>query len=402
MDRQPGPLLFHPALLDRQELTDAFLVRRRQLEEIVEQIRSAPSDDSPQHLLVLGKSGMGKTLLLNRLARAVEEDRELAASWLPVLFNEEQHNIGELADFWLNGLEMVGVATGSDEPRRFAGELAERYRGSALEEAARGALREQAHRLDRRLLLLVDNLDAVLERIDSDVEASQLRELLQQEPWPMLVGTSRRAIAATYEYDRPFYQMFRVMELAPLSESETFELLDGLAERFGAAEVARLLDRRPQGISKLHLFMGGNPRTVTMLFNVLREGPDRDLRIQLERLLNGHTDLYRGRLEQLPRQAQRVFDALARRWDPSTAEAVAMDLRLARSVVCGQLHRLVERHLVEKINIPGRAMGFQLRDRLFNLWCLMRDGRSGRLQLRWLVKFIRLFYTDESAAARVT
>jgi len=47
-------------------------------------------------------------------------------------------------------------------------------------------------------------------------------------------------------------------------------------------------------------------------------------------------------------------------------------------------------------------MGFQLRDRLFNLWCLMRDGRSGRLQLRWLVKFIRLFYTDESAAARVT
>jgi hypothetical protein len=387
-----GPFLYNPALMPREELIASFLVRHAELEEVLRQVRAAQPQHAPQHVLVIGFRGMGKTTLLHRVAYAVEEDPELSRAWLPVLFDEEQFNVGELADFWLNALDVLGVAIGQPETRRTADELTEKYRGEALEEAAFAALRDLHLRLDRRFLLLVDNMDLIFDRIGSDREASRLREVLQHESWVLLVGSSSRVIEATYEYGQPFYEMFKVIELHPLDEQETLHLLAGLAERYGAVDVTGVVKQESRKLGKLRLLMGGNPRTVGLLFGVLKEGPTEDLRAQLERLLDSCTSLYKDRLESLPVQAQRVFDALAQRWDPATAADIAGDLRLSRGVTSGQLHRLVDKGLVEKVNHPARAIGFQVRERFFNIWCLMRGGRRGRRRLRWLVEFVGLFY----------
>jgi oxalate decarboxylase/phosphoglucose isomerase-like protein (cupin superfamily) len=40
-----------------------------------------------------------------------------------------------------------------------------------------------------------------------------------------------------------------------------------------------------------------------------------------------------------------------------------MELRIGRGVASGQPHRLVERGLVEKVRLPRRAIGFQVRER---------------------------------------
>jgi hypothetical protein len=390
-----GPFLYNPALMPREELIASFLVRHSELEEVLRQVRAAQPQHAPQHVLVIGFRGMGKTTLLHRAAYAVEEDPELSRAWLPVLFDEEQFNVGELADFWLNALEALSVSAGRPDLRCLADDLAEKFREEALEEAAFSALRDLHLELDRRLLLLVDNVDLIFDRIGSDREASRLREVLQHEPWMLLVGSSSRVIEATYEYGQPFYEMFKVIELQPLEEEETLQLLSGLAEQYQATQVSDVVRTDPARLAKLRLLMGGNPRTVGLLFGVLKEGPTEDLRDQLQRLLDGCTSLYKERLESLPIQAQRVFDALAQRWNPATAEDIADDLRIGRGTASGQLHRLVDKGLVEKIKLPGRSMGFQVRERFFNVWCLMRGGRRGRQRLRWLVEAVELFYDVE-------
>jgi len=48
--------------------------------------------------------------LLRRIALAVNEDPELSTQWLPLTFPEEQYNISDLGDLWLNCLDALGDA----------------------------------------------------------------------------------------------------------------------------------------------------------------------------------------------------------------------------------------------------------------------------------------------------
>ena len=72
----------------------------------------------------------------------------------------------------------------------------------------------QSRRLERRFLLLIDNLDLVLDRLKEDHWA--LRETLQSQPEILLIGASARAVEASYQYDAAFYDFFKIDELKGL------------------------------------------------------------------------------------------------------------------------------------------------------------------------------------------
>ena len=74
----------------------------------------------------------------------------------------------------------------------------------------------------------------------------------------------------------------------------------GAAELTGHERVTRLLDHEPSRVRTVRLMAGGNPRTVVLLFSVLAQGTDGDVRADLERLLDLCTPLYKHRLEVLP------------------------------------------------------------------------------------------------------
>lgn len=392
--------LYNPALLSQEELRSLFVARHAERDRILEHLRAAGS--SPQHSLVIGERGMGKTTLLLRLAHSVGEEPDLKAQWIAVRFDEEQYNIGELADFWLNCLEKIAEDTHDPEPIAIVDELIKEYpardkehkeRNDPLEAAAFLRLKQYSIQHGRRLLLLVDNLDLLLTRLDPRREAHRLREVLQQETRIMLVGASTRPILETFDYDSPFYDLFDVIKLEPLNLDETLDFLRKLGTSFHReAETAAVIEQRGEDLSILHTLTGGNLRTTTLLFSLLQEDPGAKLELLLDRLLDQYTSSYKEAIEALPPQGQRVFDSLARAWNPATAEDTARDLRIERGVASAQLHRLVERDLAVKVQLPQRSLGFQIRDRFFNLWYLMRGGRRRRPNLRSLLGFLELFY----------
>ncbi len=298
--------IYNPHLLSKEELIGLFAARQKLLEQLLEDLSRCRPGKTPQHHLLVAQRGMGKTMLLRRLHFAVEDDPELAAVWLPLAFPEEQYNVARLSDLWLNSIDALGDAL----ERLGRGAEAERLDAELealldLEEERRSRetlalLIATAAGLERRLVLLIDNIDLIFERISE--QAWALREILSEEPAILLVGASARALESSYQYDQPFYDFFHVHELGGLSLEETADLLRQYAERWGNEEVQRVVREEPARIRTLHTLTGGNPRTLALLYNILGRGLDGDVRSDLEALLDHCTPLYKARLEALAPQ----------------------------------------------------------------------------------------------------
>lgn len=408
-DQQPlrSAAIYNPHLLSKEELNGLFVVREPLLERLLAELAESPEDSPPQHHLVVGQRGMGKTMLLRRLQYALEDDPDLGSRWLPLAFPEEQYNVAHLSDFWFNCLDALSDALDRGGQREAAEALdreAEAIVTNAEDARARESLdllTRTARELGRRLVLLVDNLDLVFERVEE--HAWKLRETLSSEPGLLLLGASARAIESTYKYDRPFYDFFEVHELGGLSVEETRELLVRYAEQWDTPSVARVAREDAGRIRTLHTLTGGNPRTIALLYSILAQGIDGDVRSDLEQLLDQCTPLYKARLEALPQQAQQVVHALAVHWHPATAGGLAETMRLPVNAVSSQLNRLVKQGIVEKVPYhPDTRTGFQIAERFFNIWYLMRTTRRARRKLLWLVEFLRVFYSQQQLQERAT
>jgi Flp pilus assembly protein TadD len=74
------------------------------------------------------------------------------------------------------------------------------------------------------------------------------------------------------------------------------------------------------------------------------------------------------------------------------ADALGWTVNLASA----QLDRLVQSGVAEKVKAgSGKRMAFQVAERFFNIWYLMRASRRVRRKLMWLVEFLRVFFSSE-------
>ena len=389
-----GVAVYNPGLWSREELKQYFVARTETLSRIVDDLHRERPGSLAQHRLILGLRGMGKSTLLRRIGIAVEEDEVLIEQWLPLTFPEEQYNIARLADLWLNCLDALCDYLDESGERDKAQIL-----DTAIEQlphhdasAALNLLLAEATRLDKRLLLLIDNIDLVFERLKKDHWS--LREVLQAEPQLLIIGASARAIEVSYKYDAAFYDFFKIDELKGLTVAEMRATLTRLSELGKTPHVIELMENDPARVKTLHTLTGGNPRTIVLLYNVLARGLEgSDVRSDLEGLLDMVTPLYKARFEELSTQGQQLVDGLAINWDPITARKLAEKMGWDVNTISSLLNRLQKQAIVEKVKpAAGKRAAFQIAERFFNIWYLMRASRRVRRKLIWLVYFLRMFF----------
>ena len=82
--------VFNPDEETKEMLIATFAIRREIFEKVFKIIKSSSHDTAPQHFLLTGQRGMGKTTLLLRLKYEMEDDKDLNHYLLPVRFSEEQ------------------------------------------------------------------------------------------------------------------------------------------------------------------------------------------------------------------------------------------------------------------------------------------------------------------------
>lgn len=399
--------IYNPALLKKEDLIRGFVARQPMLDRLLDDLRREAPGSTPQHQLIIGQRGLGKTTFLRRIAFAVEDDSALADTWMPLVFPEEQYNVASLADFWLNCVDALSDALdrlGNRSASKALDAGVERVpsAGGERSTSALNLLLEEADRLGRRFLLLVDNIDIVLDRLEKE-EEWEFRRVISEERRLHFIGASSRVLETLYEHGRAFYEFFQIHELKGFDEKGTFSTLCQLAEQSGNEEVARLIHEQPGRIKALRVLTGGNPRTLVLLFKVLAQGPEGDVQRDIEQLLDEYTALYKARFEELAPQSQQVVDAMAIHWDPLTAADLATELRntLGVNQVSAQLRRLEDFGIVEKTPWFGeKKNAFQIAERFFNIWYLMRASRRVRRRLLWLARFLEIWYDREELNAR--
>ena len=384
---------FNPGTFQHdEEVIRQFVVRKCELDIVLEILRGNIDSPSCEHVLLVAPRGRGKTTLLARVASELRTDTELSGLLFPIRFMEESQEIFNLADFWLETLFYLARASTERDPDlsrelqdTHAG-LAGEWRGENLEERARAAVLEAADRIGMKLVLMVENLQALCECVDDDF-GWKLRGALQSEPQIMLLATATSRFKGLDDAREPFFELFRVLRLEPL-DTDQCRCLWQMVTRDTVTD----RDVRP-----LQILTGGNPRLLIIIADFARHRSLRELMEDLMSLIDDHTEYFRAHLEGFAKTERRVYLAAIDLWRPSTTGEIAARSRMDVRAASALLGRLVERGAVI-VEGSGKKRMYVAAERLYSIYYKLRRERDEAAVVRIVIRFMALFYSETELA----
>ena len=371
-----------------EEVIEQFVVRQHQLDSVLEVVRGNIDSPSCQHVLIVAPRGRGKTMLLARVAAELRTDEALSQNLLPVRFMEESPEIFDVADFWLEALFHLARESARQEPqlahelRASHSELTARWRDQSIEDSARAIVLSAADQLGKKLVLMVENLQSLVENADADL-GWKLRAVLQSEPQVMLLASSTSRFEGLDDASQPFFEMFRIVGLEPLGAEECARLWTVVSgEEISGREI------RP-----LQILTGGSPRLLVIIAGFGRHRSLRKLMEELVELIDEHTEYFRGHLEALGKTERRVYIAVIDLWQLSWPGEIAARARMDIRIVSTMLGRLVKRGAV-LVEGHGRKRQYAATERLYSIYYKLRRERDEAAVVRNLIHFMNAFYSD--------
>jgi TPR repeat protein/DNA-binding transcriptional regulator GbsR (MarR family) len=388
---------YTPDEMTEAEFLAGFAVRKSIFERIYTDIATADYSVPQQHYIIIGQRGQGKTTLLRRIKIACLQDEKLSKKLIPVKFSEEQYQIRSLVRLW----EEVADTLYFDYPALFPGlidRLDKLSEESDYPTTCFTCLDEAVRHAGKNILLLIDNIDQLFDKL-SLKEQRTLREILTVSPFYRIIGGSTKMLEYQFDYSKPFYEFFRIEKLTGLTSNECVDLLRALAGESEKETIETIISQNPQRIELLRRLTGGVPRTMVMLFDIFMDETGNAFQ-DLMKVLDEVTPLYKHRMDDLPPQLQDIMHAVAMNWDGISVKEIAKQTGLATNAISAQLNKLEKTGIVYSEAI-GKNKVYQINERFFNIWYLMRFGRKrDRQRVEWLVKFLESWCTPEELKSR--
>ncbi len=410
---------YNPDWLSDDELIANFIVRKDEFSFLQDELERSPLIGSVQHYVLIGLRGAGKTTLLKRLAVAIRRNPLLSDHLIAISFPEELYQVKNLADFWWAACESLAdeldYIDQTKESTKLLTELKALKKNSdssdGISDTGFLLLQRTCELLNRRAVILVDNLDMIFQRIDKSGRKLNdpfspaywaMREALSTSTSPIVIGGSVRLSEPFTDYDKAFYDFFIPKRLGRLNLEQVRQVLERLADVQNEPELKERLNNRPSRLEALHDLTGGNPRALGLIFELLRIGPNSRAIEDFKRLMDITTPYYKARFEDISEQAQVVMHALAvRPFDAEkslrfghTASELADHAGLPTSTVSAQLKALENEGLVEKSKTSHRTQ-YRIAEQLFRLWLQMRGSRRIRQNVIGLTDFLEAMYDSE-------
>ena len=396
--------LFNPRHLSPDILEKMLVGRQTLLQELEEDLIRQLSSESRQHWLIRGPRGFGKTHLAGILYHRIRSHPTLSTRYIPVWLSEtaayEVYSAGTLLEIIAIGLtdelkaekeelavsllqRITSITVGGDDPSLF----------EELDEL----LREVAGRTARTLLILMENLDALLEgfaKSRSNIEAKKLRELLSHRKEYLFISTTpTHYLPKISEPKAPLYGLLRERSLPPLSEEETQILFQRLRELTNSSMApSTTFTRKEQKIRErvLHRLTGGSPRAIVMAFSVVSGIPGLTTLVEEFRdLLDRFTPYFEARLSALAPRERVIVTAMATASTNLTIKEIAQYTRLPERSLSTLVTRLVKEGLImPSEGEGGKGTIYEVTDGLFRVWYQFR--KANRI-LQPLVRFLAMW-----------
>jgi tetratricopeptide (TPR) repeat protein len=392
-------LLYNPDVMSEEEIKKTFVAREPLVKELVSHIEKQPQGEGMQHVVILGPRGVGKTTLL-LMVKFTIKDSGMADRWLPIKFPEELYGVYDLADFWIETLNLIAAETSDEQLRQTAKRLKMEYPDSAeLQNVALEAIKEWRLQNNKRLLLLVENLDQILGQIEDKHDSSRLRNTLLQDASMVIMGGATTFFKNKRATKHSFDDLFKIYFLDDLKFEQTQNLLRSRAEVDLVPDFDEKLKANNSRLRALEYFTRGNPRLVLMLYRVVSQTDITEERLALEKLLDEVTPYYKAKVETLPAQQRKIVDHIARVFGETnealSPKEIAGALRLPPNQVSSQLKRLSGLGYVRSAKLRGRSSYYTLSEPLFAIWHQMRFGIKERRRIHRLITFLRIWYEFE-------
>ena len=379
-----GVKKYNPGFLTDDEIGASFCVRTGEFEALLECLR-ASTGQSNAHALVIGPWGSGKTHLLLHVAVEVRRDASLG-EFYPIVFAEESYEISTIGEFWLECLGRLAEQAPDDERadlRLSYDDLRSTGNDRDLADRCLGSVLDFADHHEKRVVLLVENLNMLFsDMVDPDA-GWRLRHILQTEPRIVLLGSATSRFEEIDHPDHALYDLFRVVTLRPLDTDECAALWRAVS---GETTTTRAV--RP-----LQILTGGNPRLLAIIARFGAGQSFEELTDNLLDLVDDHTEYFKSHLETLPALERRVYLALARLWKPSTAREIADLARLDTNKCSALLKRLEGRGAVTVEGGTPRRRQYYLTERLYNIYYLLRRGGGSNQMVKALIDFMVSLYS---------
>ncbi len=376
----------NPGFLTDDELVASFCVRKGEFESMVEALREC-TGNANTHQIVIGPRGSGKTSLLLRVAAEIHRDEELSSRFFPIIYAEESYEVSTAGEFWLECLSRLTdqAPLGKDgiDLRRSYEDLRQIRDDATLGQRCLGVLQDFADLEDKRLVLIVENLNMLLGDIGDDDTGWQLRHTLQTEPRILLLASATTRFDEIDNPDKALYDLFRVLSLSPLEQDDCATLWQAVSGQHRSIET----------IQALRILTGGNPRLLTIVARFGANLSFRELMADLLNLVDDHTEYFKSHLDGLPAQERKVYLALVQLWKPVTAREIADRARLDTNQCSAHLKRLTERGAVEVAGGTERRKLYYVAERLYNIYYLMRRARGRASLIEALIRFMEAFYS---------
>ena len=237
--------------------------------------------------------------------------------------------------------------------------------------------------VNKRLVLVVENLNMMFaDMMDRDA-GWRLRKTLQTEPRIVLLGSATSRFDEMDHRDEALYDLFHVHWLRPLNTDECAALWRSVSGR--EPESAK--------IRALEILTGGSPRLLAIVAQFGASFSFRELLNDLLGLVDEHTEYFKSHIEALPSQERRVYLAIAEAWAPSTTREISDRARLDTNKCSAWLKRLTERGVVGVVGGTTRRKLYYLTERMYNIYYLLRHKGEPSGVVHALVRFMVSFYS---------
>ncbi len=381
--------IYNPNQQTKKELVENFIIRINEFEKIYNVIKTDVMKNAPQHFIIQGVRGSGKTTLLLRIYYEIIENEKLNKWLIPIRFNEEQYGISKLYKLWEN---IANELENSDDTYLgLLDEMQKSIENDNYEEHCYNLLFKKLKDNKKKIIVFIDNIGDRLDKF-SKKEQQRLREVLITNNNIRLIGSSSVVLESTYNYKEAFYDFFKIINLNELKKEETKTFLLQLDKDNKEKTIEEIIKNQPGRIEALRILTGGIPRTMVLLYEIFVKDSNGDSFHNLEVLLDSVTPLYKHRMDDLSTQQQEIVDVIALNWDAIPVKEIVRKTRYESKAVSSQLNLLEKNNIIIKKSTSTKNNYYQLKERFFNIWYLMRNGRnSDKSKIKWLTKFLEVW-----------
>ena len=368
-----GTVFFNPMLLDKEEITNQPLLNKYIFDTIMDDVTKSIRNSMPQHFVMMGPHGSGKTTLLLRIFFELGNYSKSHKNVLPIIFNEEEYSVVSL-DLLFNRAQQQMELNDAPMPVRSVNDIIARPSDE-----------------DPLLVLLIDNFGDLLTRLSYN-EQQRFREILIQCSKLQIVGTTSQHLQHFQEYKTPFFDYFNTLSIQELSREQLPEFINYLCNSSKAAE-EHILEIDNDRAKVFINLTGGNLRLTTLGFHILASKTYSETLRELEQLLDIVTAPFKATMDSLTSEAAVIVDLLAKSWSglplAECFDHTGNDINIWEHAV----QELRLKMIVNKtVDLDNQAV-LQIKDRLFNIWYLMRyGGEKGRERTAWFVRFLEDWY----------